>query len=67
MIQHQRVDSPCVGNCCLDDADVCLGCYRTLEEIKSWGMVDDEARINILNNISQRAKFKVYSDRVSCC
>lgn len=66
MIQHQRVDSPCVGNCCLDDADVCLGCYRTLEEIKSWGMVDDEARINILKNVSQRAKLKVYSDRVSC-
>ncbi|HBA67101.1 MAG: DUF1289 domain-containing protein [Gammaproteobacteria bacterium HGW-Gammaproteobacteria-10] len=66
MIQHKRVDSPCVGNCCLDDYDVCLGCYRTLEEIKSWGVVDDEARINILNNVSQRAKQKAYSDRVSC-
>ncbi len=28
--------SPCVRICTLDDEDVCIGCGRTLEEIKAW-------------------------------
>lgn len=52
---HKRVDSPCVGNCCLDENDVCLGCYRTLEEIKCWGLVDDSVRIGILDKVAQRS------------
>lgn len=66
MNRPQTIDSPCVGNCCLDEADVCLGCYRTLEEIKAWGMATDEVRLQILKNVSQRAKPKAYSDRANC-
>lgn len=36
--------SPCVRNCCLDDEDVCMGCGRTLDEIRSWSTLDDSAR-----------------------
>ncbi|WP_428242510.1 DUF1289 domain-containing protein [Gynuella sp.] len=32
----ETIASPCVRNCCLDDSDVCLGCGRTLQEIKGW-------------------------------
>jgi predicted Fe-S protein YdhL (DUF1289 family) len=33
------VVSPCVGLCRLDDNDaLCLGCYRTLEEIGRWSV-----------------------------
>ncbi len=28
--------TPCVRNCCLDQYDVCMGCFRTLEEILHW-------------------------------
>jgi len=28
--------SPCVRNCCLDEQDVCLGCFRHLDEIIGW-------------------------------
>jgi predicted Fe-S protein YdhL (DUF1289 family) len=28
--------SPCVRNCCLDENDVCVGCYRSLSEILNW-------------------------------
>lgn len=58
----QRVESPCVGNCCLDDDDVCLGCYRTLEEIKAWGLIDDEARVGILKAVFQRTQQKTRFD-----
>jgi uncharacterized protein len=46
--------SPCVRNCCLDDDLVCVGCFRSLEEIKEWGIVDDHRRRIILQNAHQR-------------
>ena len=46
--------SPCIGNCCLDDDNTCLGCFRSLEEIKEWGVVDDRRRQIILENAKQR-------------
>ena len=46
--------SPCVRNCCLDDDLTCLGCFRTLDEIKEWGMVDMPRRKHILQNAKQR-------------
>jgi len=46
--------SPCIRNCCLNDDDICLGCYRSLEEITRWGEADDQARIIILKNANQR-------------
>jgi len=48
------VQSPCVRNCCLDDDLTCLGCYRSIEEIKEWGMVGDERRLIILQNARRR-------------
>jgi predicted Fe-S protein YdhL (DUF1289 family) len=46
--------SPCVRNCCLDDDDTCLGCFRSLEEIKEWGVVDRHRRGIILQNARRR-------------
>jgi predicted Fe-S protein YdhL (DUF1289 family) len=48
------VASPCVRNCCLDDDLNCLGCFRSIEEIKEWGIVDDRRRRMILQNAEQR-------------
>jgi len=30
------IPSPCVRNCCLDNAEICLGCFRSLTEILLW-------------------------------
>jgi predicted Fe-S protein YdhL (DUF1289 family) len=46
--------SPCVRNCCLDDDLVCLGCFRSIEEIQEWSLVDDHRRRLILQNAMQR-------------
>jgi predicted Fe-S protein YdhL (DUF1289 family) len=53
-VTESAVQSPCVGNCCLDDDLTCLGCFRSLEEIKEWGLVDDHRRRAILQNAKQR-------------
>jgi predicted Fe-S protein YdhL (DUF1289 family) len=34
---QQEVMSPCIGVCAIDDlSGLCQGCYRTLEEIRTW-------------------------------
>jgi predicted Fe-S protein YdhL (DUF1289 family) len=46
--------SPCIRNCCLDDDDTCLGCFRSLEEIKVWSTASDAERSVILQNAGRR-------------
>lgn len=46
--------SPCISNCCLDDNWTCLGCYRSLDEIKEWAVVDHHRRRVILQNAQAR-------------
>jgi len=57
--------SPCIRNCCLDDDLTCLGCFRSLEEIKEWGIVDDHRRRIILQNAKQRREARGISGEVS--
>jgi len=54
--------SPCVGNCCLGDDLTCLGCFRSLEEIKEWGVVDDHRRRIILQNAKRRKQVAFCAD-----
>ncbi len=56
MVAATVIESPCVRNCCLDDKDVCLGCFRTLEEIKSWGAAPPQLRQAIIRNADLRKK-----------
>ena len=37
MLVETEIESPCIGVCAMDEATgFCLGCYRTLYEIKQW-------------------------------
>jgi uncharacterized protein len=46
--------SPCVRDCCLGDDLTCLGCFRSLDEIKEWGVADHRRRLVILQNAKRR-------------
>ena len=46
--------SPCIRQCCLDDADECIGFGRTLEEIKAWHSADAAGREAILRAAAAR-------------
>lgn len=42
---RDEVDSPCVRICVLHPVDrVCLGCYRTIDEISRWSAMSSEER-----------------------
>ena len=47
-------DSPCVRNCCLDEADVCIGCGRHVQEILRWSQADAAEREAIVQRAEAR-------------
>ena len=49
-----EIKSPCVRNCCLDEDDVCIGCCRTLDEIKSWQALSEQEKRVVLEVCQQR-------------
>lgn len=47
--------SPCVMVCTVDGASgLCLGCYRTLEEIATWSRMTDEVRVQVMADLDGR-------------
>lgn len=50
----QRIASPCIDKCCLDEQDICLGCFRSLPEITGWSEADNPTRSAYLANTDRR-------------
>jgi predicted Fe-S protein YdhL (DUF1289 family) len=46
--------SPCISICHLDDNDICVGCYRSANEITDWKNLDNESREQILAKARER-------------
>ncbi len=46
--------SPCLRNCCLDENDICLGCFRSLSEIVAWNEMDAAKRRATLDHAEKR-------------
>ncbi|WP_198314684.1 DUF1289 domain-containing protein [Chitinibacter sp. GC72] len=48
------IQSPCIKLCQLDESGThCIGCLRTLDELRRWSKASDEEKQAILNRISQ--------------
>ncbi len=56
MINTNDMKSPCVRNCCLNENNICMGCFRTISEIIDWSQADTEKRKTILHMARQREK-----------
>lgn len=49
------VSSPCINVCQMDArSGLCIGCFRTLDEITAWSRSDDVTRNEILAAVAQR-------------
>lgn len=48
------IDSPCIRQCCLNDEDICLGCFRLMDEITNWSYCNDSEKLAILQRAAQR-------------
>ena len=50
-----EVKSPCVEICQLDmSSDICLGCFRTMDEIVGWVEMSDVEKRRVMTDVQKR-------------
>lgn len=49
-----KVRSPCVSICALDENDLCIGCQRSGDEITRWSQMNNEERREVLRKVAER-------------
>jgi uncharacterized protein len=51
----EGIASPCISVCVLDPIScICTGCFRTLDEIAAWSIMDDAGKRAVLAAIRAR-------------
>jgi predicted Fe-S protein YdhL (DUF1289 family) len=51
----QEVASPCINVCRMDaGTGLCLGCFRTIDEIAVWSRTSNDQRLQVLLAIERR-------------
>jgi predicted Fe-S protein YdhL (DUF1289 family) len=48
---YRAVLSPCIGICSIDDDGLCAGCHRTGDEIARWSLMNDDARLRLMEDV----------------
>jgi uncharacterized protein len=49
------METPCINVCVIDAASgLCLGCYRTRDEIAGWSHMAPEGRRRLMANLASR-------------
>ena len=51
---RETISSPCVRKCCLDEADVCVGCGRNIDEICNWTKFSEQQRLALIDVAKKR-------------
>ena len=55
MSSIEEIVSPCIGVCTMNDSTgFCQGCYRTVDEIREWWNMTDQAREKVMGALDQR-------------
>ena len=53
-MSDEEIRSPCISVCVLDENDICMGCFRSAEEVTDWFMAGDEEKRAIMQRVEQR-------------
>lgn len=54
----KKIKSPCQLICTYDTDHVCVGCYRSAEEVANWDSYSDEQKRKVLDNTTKRREEK---------
>jgi len=53
--KRNEVASPCVNICVIEPkSGLCTGCLRSLDEIGAWGMMDNDTRAALMDDLPAR-------------
>ncbi len=50
------IEKPCIRRCCLNNDDICVGCFRSLNDMKQWHKSSMEVKKKILEDANKRKK-----------
>jgi len=52
----ENIESPCIGQCRIssDEDKVCIGCLRSLDEIRAWSEASNEVKHQIMTRINEQ-------------
>ena len=54
--KRNEIDSPCVNICIVHPrANICTGCFRTIDEISSWSNMSETERKGIIRELPNRS------------
>ena len=54
--KRDEIDSPCIKLCSIHPSErICVGCYRSMEEIGAWSSLSPEVRLDIMNELPNRS------------
>jgi len=48
------IEKPCIRRCCLDKNDICMGCFRTFNDMKIWRNSNNDEKHEILRLAKKR-------------
>ncbi|PXF29480.1 hypothetical protein WH50_20230 [Pokkaliibacter plantistimulans] len=51
----KNVESPCISVCELNAQNVCIGCWRTLDEISRWWDMSNNEKREVLQKADARS------------
>jgi uncharacterized protein len=57
-----EVTSPCIGVCAINESGLCQGCFRNIDEIKSWWDMSQQDQQNLLVLLEERQLQQVKFD-----
>lgn len=53
---RDEIQSPCVKLCVVHPEErICIGCFRSIEEISTWSRLTPEARAAVMADLPSRA------------
>jgi predicted Fe-S protein YdhL (DUF1289 family) len=53
---NESPKSPCISVCALNESDVCVGCFRSGQEISKWGNLSADEKMEVLQRANERRK-----------
>jgi predicted Fe-S protein YdhL (DUF1289 family) len=54
----KTVKSPCQLICTYDEEKICIGCYRSAEEVATWDSLTNEEKQKVIDNTHKRREKK---------
>lgn len=51
-----NIKKPCIRQCCLNEEDVCVGCFRTFDDMLQWHKANAKEKTKMLQMAEERKK-----------